>query len=196
MKLTNRLTYLILIKTHKPVHHVVKQMKSIFLFFWHRWMRPVYSWYAFVLPPSAEGVLIVKKTQLFDDIVHYQVSVYLGLVGDVLLVGFAELVHLINIKALIRVNFKHAYDKAAQFLTVSFRRWRKFSLWYALKQLVEIKILLVWWSERTSKSTQFISNATHTPHIWLPVVPFALQHFRTHVKRSSNSRKCFESLRT
>ena len=64
--------------------------------------------YALVFPPLAESIFIVKQTQFFNDIVHDQKSVDLRLVCHVLLVGLAELTHLVDVESLVGIYFEHA----------------------------------------------------------------------------------------
>lgn len=76
-------------------------MQPLFFFIFGRRVRPVDPRNLLVLPPLAKRVFVVKKAQLFDDIVHYEVSVYLRFIGHVLLVSLAKLAHLVDVKSLI-----------------------------------------------------------------------------------------------
>ncbi len=67
---------------------------------------------------------------------------------------------------------------------------------YPLEQVIQVEVFFFILSEGTSEHAQFISNASETPHITLPVIPFALKHLRTHVQRSPNTTESFERLGT
>lgn len=104
-------TYLVLVEAHEPVDHVVKRVYSILVLVGLRRVRPVDSGNAFVLPAPAEGVLVVKQTQLLNDVVHDKVSVDNWLVGHVLFEGLAQLAYLVDVKPLVGVYFQHAHDQ-------------------------------------------------------------------------------------
>ena len=81
-------------------------------------MREVNPRNAAVLVPFAEKVLVVKQTELLDDVVHYQVSIDGWLVTNDFLVGVAELHYLLDIEPLIRIELEHARDHAAKLRAV------------------------------------------------------------------------------
>lgn len=66
---------------------------------------------SFVLPTFAKGVFVVEQTKLFNDVVHYEVSVNLRFACYVFLIGFTQCVYLINVKPLVRVNFQHSHHQ-------------------------------------------------------------------------------------
>ena len=72
---------------------------------------------------SCFPVLCSDGINFFDDIVHDQICIDLGLVRHVLFVGLTQLTNLINVEALIGVHFKHPVNQASQLLTISVR-WR------------------------------------------------------------------------
>jgi hypothetical protein len=91
-------TYLCFIETHQPVDQVVKDINARVLIFatCFRRVREINARYSFVLPPSAERVLVVQQAELLDDIVHDEVGVDTGLGGDELLVRLTKLHYLID----------------------------------------------------------------------------------------------------
>ena len=103
----------------------------------------VHTRYALVLPSLTEGVFVVKQRQLLYDIVHNQKSVDLRFVCHVLLVGLTELIHLVDVEALVRIYFQHASHQTAQFLAVALRRRRKVSFRDTLEKLVQVQIFFI-----------------------------------------------------
>jgi hypothetical protein len=86
-----------------------------------------------VLPPFAEGVFVIKQTQLFDYIVHDEKGVNLRLVCHVLFVRLTQLADLVNIKALVWINLEHANNKTSQLLGISICKRRKIAFRDALE---------------------------------------------------------------
>jgi hypothetical protein len=82
-------------------------------------MSVVHSAYSLVLPPTAELILVVKETQLLNNVIHYQVGVYLRLVSHVFLVCFTQLADLVDVKSLVWVYLQHANHQGAKLLAVS-----------------------------------------------------------------------------
>jgi len=98
------LTYLFLIHAHQPVAHIEQVVYTARCVFSEMWrVRIIDARYAFVFPTLAERCLVVQEAELLDNIVHDQVDVDLRLVANALLVSFAQLTHLADVKPLVGV---------------------------------------------------------------------------------------------
>mmetsp|Transcript_35597 Transcript_35597/g.54422 ORF Transcript_35597/g.54422 Transcript_35597/m.54422 type:complete len:261 (+) Transcript_35597:1538-2320(+) len=183
---------LVLVQTHQPVDHVIEEVHALFV--GGSLVSEVHPRNAFVLPPLAELVFVVQQAELLYYIVHYQVSVDRWLVGQVLLVCFAQLAHLVDVESLVRVYFQHPHHQTPQLLAVPFRRRRKAALRYTLEELVEVQVLLVRRSERAPEGTQLVSDASHAPDIRFPIVALALENFGAHVEGCTHSRESLNGL--
>ena len=99
-----RCTYFFLIHAHQPVAHVKEIVDSRGLVLAKvRWVGKVNPRYALMLASFAKTALIVQQTEFLDNVIHDQVSVYLGLVPYRLLVSCAKLAHLAYVKSLVWV---------------------------------------------------------------------------------------------
>jgi len=98
------LTYLFLIHAHQPVAHikqVVHTGRCVFSEVWR--VRIVDARNTLVFPPLAERCLVIQQAEFLDNVVHDQVDVDLRLVANALLVGFAQLADLADVKPLVGV---------------------------------------------------------------------------------------------
>ena len=103
---------------------------------------------------------------------------------------------MIDIEALIWIEFKHCHDHLPQLSWVSFlNRW-KLAFSNSLKQIIKGEVFFIVLTKWTSKHAYFISNTAHTPNITLPIITLSLKNFRAHIKWGSYSWKSFKSLWT
>ena len=80
-----------------------------------------------VFPAFAKGIFIIKKTELFNYVIHYQIGVHLRFTCHMSLVCLTKHHDLINIKSLIWINFQHSDYNTSQFLTILFWKGREYS---------------------------------------------------------------------
>ena len=103
----------------KPVHHIVNVVYPLRVRLTRLWLvREVNARNTAVLIALTKEILVVKQTQLLDDVVHDQVGVDGRLVTNNLLVRVAQLDHLLDVKTLIWVKLEHPSDHTSQLLTV------------------------------------------------------------------------------
>ena len=95
----------------------------------------------------------------------------------------------INRCALFRVDYQHLVDDVQKFWRIPWSsEWRVVSFNNLLKKIIQ-RHLFSLILERVFERAEFICDTTERPDIALKVVTTALQDFRWHVQRSSNSWK-------
>lgn len=145
-------TYLFFIHQEQPVNHVVDVINSLTVRFTGFWlMCEVDSRNAPVFVTLAKQVFVVEEGELLDDVVHDEVGIDGRLVAYDLLVSFAKLHNLLDVKALVRVQLEHAYNDPAEFRAVLFTQWRKLAFRDSLKQIIQRQILFVILAEGASE---------------------------------------------
>ena len=108
-------TYFFFVHAHKPVAHIKQVVDSMVCVFSEVWrVRKVDARNSFVLPALAKRGLVVQQTELLDDVVHDKIDVDLRFAAHALLVGFAKLTNLTDVKSLVGIQLEHSHDDAAE----------------------------------------------------------------------------------
>jgi hypothetical protein len=92
-----------------------------------------------LLPPLAEGGLIVKKAQLFYYVIHDEVGVNRGwLTLEVLFEGLAQLAHLGDVESSLGVQSQHSANHLPQLRRVLVGGdWRELALRDSLEEIIK-----------------------------------------------------------